>query len=228
MKERPILFSGPMVRAILDGRKTMTRRVVKPMPGKQSEWLTQQLINKVPHGEIIGGGWQMHHPKADQRMKTVVGVIDIAHDSPLGWIRCPYGEVGDRLYVREAHWRFKGEWTPKLERDGADTWPTVNAEYLAYALDEEGDDQLANLGWKKCPSIHMPRRASRITLEITGVRVERLKDISEADTHAEGVPNSSYAINVIQSFAFLWDKINGKKHPWASNPWVWVVEFKKI
>ena len=96
------MFRPELVRAILSGAKNQTRRVVKPSPGEQSKWLTMDLIAKVPHGEMIDGGWQMHHPKAGTRADGV----DVAHDSPLGWIRCPYGAPGDRLVVievREIH-----------------------------------------------------------------------------------------------------------------------------
>ena len=111
MKERPILFSAPMVRAILDGSKTQTRRVVKPSPGKQSEWLTHELIQEVPHGEIVEGGWQMHHPHAGTTRfyPEVSTSLDIPYDSPLGWVKCPFGQVGDRLWVKETWGRRSRE-----------------------------------------------------------------------------------------------------------------------
>ena len=177
MKERPILFSGPMVRAILDGRKTMTRRVVKP----------QSLI--------ISG-----HPPRSIR-------------------QCPYGAPGDRLWVREtfAHLTHND---------------TGEGEGYIYRADGWDDD----VKWK--PSIFMPRWASRITLEITDVRVERLQDITNGDAITEGVwtisPNKGRdymdggsTICPCGLFRSLWEKINGRES-WDNNPWVWVIEFRKI
>ncbi len=204
MRERPILFSGPMVRALLAGTKTQTRRIVKPQPA---------------------GAW-----------------------AAPGKTSCPYGQPGDRLWVREA-FRFAasldrlspndvGEkaldagyntpWAPtQFEADGRragawhgfDTPPTVTKP------------------GKLRPGIHMPRWACRLVLEITGVRVERLQEISEADAKAEGCApawldaddNATVRAHVAptyrQGFARLWRDINGAAS-WQANPWVWVVEFR--
>lgn len=210
IKERPILFSGEMVKAILDGRKTQTRRVVNPQPEWDSE-VTKTLCDPMsgPFVWPIGGlGQQCGAPIT--KMK--------------------YGKPGDRLWVRETFCSFsngsgyfyKATGRPKdYEKGGQFTW--------------------SGTPWK--PSIFMPRAASRINLEIVEVRVERLNEISEADARAEGyeykqlhamheeaagmslmtMPNDSRLW-----FRTLWDKINGKKHPWSDNPWVWVVEFKKV
>lgn len=169
MKERPILFSAPMVRAILDGRKTQTRRVVKLRNGQYMPPSEKADIN----------GWR-------QMLRN-----------------CPYGQPGDRLWVRETHFDAK----------------RLNEGRILYRAD--GD--VSRFGWT--PSIHMPRSASRITLEVTGVRVERLQDISEADAVAEGVvwEQGQTAINVFET---LWESINGAGS-WDANPWVWVVEFKR-
>ena len=322
MKERPILFSGPMVRAILEGRKTQTRRIIKPQPYQN-------------HSPLASGAWEfVTRPKVK--------------DDTIGWFRdiaeiarfCPYGKPGDRLWVRET-WGI----TAKVSTDCWDRLPFVKIprDFIDYRATEPD----VNSHWK--PSIHMPRRFSRITLEITNVRVERLQDISEEDALAEGfdmdtcetvfdkaagkhqvkqtrwvesinqgevlgdycidcayrlvakrkdhqvcgwddwpetdgpayceecgsaiqlsltkygiereiwlenddpedrprwpvrgrdariVHALAYGIGDVQSkhekrlaqigFATAWNLINGKKHPWSSNPWVWVIEFKKI
>lgn len=201
MKERPILFSGPMVRAILEGRKTQARRVVRAP--------TEDLNHPAVHH------WQM-----DQESRAVA----VAHSErvaeqyittfPYYRIRCPYGQPGDRLWVRET-------WAPYADRTKA-----------VYRASCGNPDE-----WKWTPSIHMPRWASRITLEITGVRVEQLQDISRKDAAAEGIcyPESEpmpawYRRSnwPEQNFAGLWDSINASKAPWSSNPWIWVVEFSLI
>lgn len=185
MKERPTLFSGPMVRAILDGRKTQTRRVIKPQPD----------------------GCEL------DRSKFYLG---------------PYGVPGDRLWVRETWWQIPEPSLRQL-RDGADTWP----KEVAYAADEDDPGTVREWGWKLRPSIFLPRKFSRITLEITDVRVQRLNEISGSDVLSEGIPeqggNSSDGEYRLQmAFKDLWDSINGKKHPCASNPWVWAITFKRI
>jgi len=174
MKEKPILFSGEMVRAILAGTKTQTRRVVK---AKHVPFVSNLL------GGFLDGKW-------NQR--------------PM-----PYGRPGDHLWVRE-------------------TFATDGAGLLWWRA--AGDDQPKVGNWK--PSIHMPRWASRITLEITAVRCERLNDISEDDARAEGVvaePPKTwiYRADYIAAYRTLWESINGPGS-WAQNPWVWVIEFKRI
>jgi hypothetical protein len=194
-RERPILFSGPMVRAILAGRKTQTRRIVRP--------------RQVHEGINI-----YYVPKT-----------------------CPYGRAGDLLWVRET-------WAPVSTFDPS---PETGALYRADPM-YDGIDQF---DWPWKPSIHMPRWASRITLEVTGVRVERLNDISEEDAIAEGcqetycspeltaecepgTPQRELAelleggwITAKGNFSFLWNEINGPGS-WAANPWVWVVEFRRV
>lgn len=237
MKERPILFSGEMVRAILDGRKTQTRRVVKTQPEQQST------------------GWAWRHRQLDAGhchtdLDAMVRLME-----PL----CPHGQPGDRLWVREAHlldpphdgtWGYYDYTDGAIENISAIPKRFRNPKHVLYRA---SDDKPETLRWR--PSIHMPRWASRIALEVTGVRVERLHDISEEDAKAEGVsptvfdefdiaelvtnePESVDAellkqlgpgqITAKTNFAMLWDEINGKKHPWASNPWVWVVSFRRV
>lgn len=179
MKERPIIFSGPMVRAILDGRKTQTRRAVKPQP----LW-------------VASPGVPFKTMDAD----------------PKGTINCPYGQPGDRLWVRESIHVMQ-------PRHDGDTGSVL------YRADGHGD-------WigKWHPSIHMPRWASRITLEVVSVRVERLNGISEKDAKAEGYKSQSIMENPDAGrlwFRDLWQSINAPGS-WAENPWVWVVEFKRV
>lgn len=214
MTERPILFSGPMVRAILERRKTQTRRLVKPQP--------------------IGMRFNLR-TRTDLESRCVEFVDDDANYS----VRCPYGQPGDELWVREA-------WC--AERDSATSKATGRFLYRAdgeEVFEDDGDgyavtnkDGSWKSPWKS--SIHMPRRASRLTLRVTGVRVERLHEISEDDARAEGamfhdghgIGHSGWRhdyrgvfATARESFASGWDSINGKRAPWSSNPWVWVVEF---
>ena len=194
IKERPILFSAPMVRAILDGRKTVTRRPVK---GAGLKWLEDF---------------------------TPEYVADPANSL------CPYGKPGDRLWVRETCFinDYRQAGVPVEER--AD----VDLVYRADPLpDWEGEESL--ITWR--PSIHMPRWASRILLEITDVRVERLQDISRADIRAEGLQcppelggddvSPNYRDWYPAAWRQLWESINGADS-WNANPWVWVVEFKRV
>ena len=218
MKERPILFSAPMVKAILDGRKTVTRRVVKPQPTDGGlEWVT-----------ACGGdfaAWEDPRLLLDEH----------SEDGGPSQRKCPYGEPGSRLWVRET-------FCPIYPQD-----PHYNGgrpiEYDYQATYKHGDRLGDLIGAKKKwkPSIHMPRAASRITLEVTGVRVERLQDISEADAAAEGItpypghpgrwlsehrPGLNYP-SAIAAYRDLWESINGPSS-WDANPWVWVVEFKRV
>ena len=203
MKERPIIFSAPMVNAILEGRKTMTRRVVKPQPD---------------------------HPQFGKRHMLATddeGVDLYLHSSTLHRaIRCPYGTPGDRLWVRESGWE-RPERTAKMMREGADTWPRF--AYVADGWSEDDHADFKRWGFKRRPSIHMPRWASRITLEITAVRVERLNDISESDALAEGaiVPGWPGAECAVDAFHEIWSTINGPS-AWSANPWVWVVVFQRV
>jgi len=198
MKERPILFSGAMVRALLAGTKTQTRRVANKMVQHPD------LGNLYTPGALV----LEHEPHH---------VIDRS---------CPYGAPGDRLWVRESGWE-RPERTPKMMREGADTW----APYY-YAADGEDGDQLREWGFKVRPSIHMPRWACRIVLEIVSVRVERLNDIRGNDCIAEGAWREEdkalgRSSEAIKAFSTLWESINGAGS-WAANPWVWVIEFKRI
>ena len=221
MKERPILFSAPMVRAILAGTKTQTRRIVKPQP---------HAAHNPQHAEARAAGW-----------------VWMAHDDRPGYsfatgdFRCPYGQPGDRLWVREAFMHEPADYC----WEASVSIPCRPAETV-YRADHDGDTRGA--GWK--PSIHMPRALSRITLEITGVRVERLQDISDTDCIAEGIERpedmSKEAVEAmdiwpigaerecfnalnqpVHQYRRLWERINGPVS-WAANPWVWAIEFRRV
>ena len=171
MKEYPIIFSGPMVRAILDGRKTQTRRVIKPQP----------------KGEFCRYGFHM----PTQAIWTDLTVVS-----------CPYGQPGDLLWVRET-----------FAAAGDQSW----VEYRA-------DCDSKVIRWR--PSIHMPRSASRLTLRITDVRVQRVQEISEEDARAEGTTGLAGAMT---GFPYLWESINAKRgYGWNTNPWVWAISFERI
>jgi hypothetical protein len=198
MKERPILFSAPMVRAILAGAKTQTRRVVKPQP--INDPAKHHPIAPYHNGR---GGWNW-----------VLAATGHGLGSPFP---CPYGQPGDRLWVREAFMHEPADycWEASVSIPSR---PAVTV----YRADCEGDSRGA--GWK--PSIHMPRGLSRITLEITEVRVERLQDIGAADVWAEGIAHSP-DVDPVHEFQALWESINGAES-WEANPFVWCVGFKRL
>ena len=183
MKERPILMSTPMVRAILEGRKTQTRRIVKC-----------QFVEKTDPG--VAPYWRiLDHPNKHDGGGTPIGPHVIG--------MCPYGQPGDRLWVRETFSAMGDK--------------TQHAYPVFYKADRPSDTG----GWT--PSIHMPRWASRILLEVTNIRVERLNDISADDAMAEGMAWD----DSVYDYSRLWEKLNGAGS-WAANPWVWVVEFKRV
>ena len=202
MTERPIIFSAPMVRAILAGTKTQTRRVVKQC--KQfTDW----------HSEP---GTAYHVANSD--LPGAFHFLVVGDQGYTDAVACPYGQAGDRLWVREAFAKIDGQTQPWIETD-------YRATYT------HGDRLSDSLGIKKrwTPAIHMQRAASRITLEITGVRVERLQHISETDTVAEGIPAGEVSPDDAGRFAYrlLWESLHGSGS-WDANPWLWVVEFKRI
>jgi hypothetical protein len=213
LKERPILFSAPMVRAILEGRKSQTRRIVKPQPeevgfGKNSEVKPYCTGTAWPlaYYEMRGACWNSSQPLISR-----------------------YGGAGDRLWVRET-------WAKDPDAHPAEAGP------LYRATDPGWDEDDTHLKWK--PSLYMPREFSRITLEITDVRVQRVQEISAEDAKAEGIEFDAkwgwklygkdyerlnqWTKDPRWSYEKLWDEINGKKAPWGSNPWVWAITFKRI
>lgn len=199
MKERPILFSGPMVRAILEGRKTQTRR-----PLKVPRWFMKE------------------YPSVDLAYSGLTGA---ALEQKL---RCPHGVSGDRLWVRET-WAGNVQGCPK------------GISYFADHRDPRGDGPANPMRWT--PSIHMPRAASRINLEVVAVRAQRLQEITQADAVAEGMHDTRGVWEPLSdtdnagpraAFRSLWDEINGKRLvnqkpiSWDANPWVWAITFKVL
>lgn len=186
MRERPILFSTPMVKAILEGRKTQTRRIVKPQP------------DEILHGEPY---WNIGGFRDDWK---------------------PWGIKGNCLWVKET-------WSYATDFGNSTDHIFYRASYKNGGIYDDVER------WK--PSIHMPRHASRITLEITNVRIERLQEITEVDAIKEGVNDlmpflyqSDEWQNITPNrarFAGLWDSINDNKYSWDSNPYVWVIEFQR-
>jgi len=210
MITRPILFSGAMVRALLDGSKTQTRRIVKDLP----PW----PIMEICHDSGGTGKWMPNGP-APNGTGMAAG----------HWRLCPYGQPGDRLWVRET-WRGVVEISPPgqpVEHGVARYVPDrEHCRRVEYAATQAPDRE----PWR--PSIHMPRWASRILLEIVAVRVERLQDITEGDAWAEGVDKAEVvsmpcADGATAAYSALWQRINGAGS-WEANPWVWVVEFKRV
>lgn len=211
--ERGMIFNGEMVRAILGGQKTQTRRIVN--------WrgLSEGLnLN-------FSGLRVCEYPKG--------WVIESEIRSSTEWrcqpTPCPFGTVGNRIWVRET---FQGPLFDfeQMEAYQEDSSKFKKPEFCVYKADGkpapeffDADDNL-HCGWR--PSIHMPRWASRILLEITDVRVEQLNDISEEDARSEGISGSS-ARDVKVAYAALWRSIYGSDS-WRANPWVWVIEFKRI
>ncbi len=194
MKERPIIFSSEMVRAILEGRKTQTRRVIKPQP-KIDISMCDPYLPALIDGKYVG---------------------------------CPYGQPGDRLWVRENF---------MIQLPQSQEYPHGEVEYAAdYPIPIDGGPifQFEGGGSAMTPSIYMPRWASRIMLEITGVRVERVQDITHQDAVAEGIQECpGYTDDgcdcVYAAYAKLWDSINLKRgFGWNTNPWVWVVELRVL
>ncbi|MEP9943205.1 hypothetical protein ABLU61_07720 [Klebsiella sp. GG_Kp153] len=213
MKERGMIFNAEMVRAILDGRKTQTRRPVKfPVHDKN---LGCELAGNELAGELSAGNY----------------------------LNSAFGKPGDRIWVRETWGVVSHEldedgriqpWTPDRPATAIHEMPFGNGYYSGhaiYAADGDftwGDDDGYEDGrscWK--PSIHMPRAASRILLEITDVRVERLRSMSQDDARADGVIAASGPMEAGLAFRELWDSIYGEES-WKANPWVWVIEFKRV
>ncbi|HDZ0557824.1 TPA: hypothetical protein RRU08_003758 [Klebsiella pneumoniae] len=234
MKEHGMIFNGEMVWAILDGRKTQTRRIMKPQP------------EPCPHG----GHWWPSNV-----FKTMLHVEEEMQNGKGGWgglvgDACPFGDVGDRIWVREAY-RFPaslddvsptGVGEMAVATGYRKPWAPTFYEFTGTFSDGwkgfETPPKVSDAG-KLRPSIHMPRWASRILLEITDVRVERLNAISQEDAQAEGMeltgwrptysdPDSGGEVMTpYDNFAELWSSIYGDES-WKANPWVWVISFKRV
>lgn len=214
IKEHPILFSAPMVRAILEGRKTVTRRA-----------LNAQAMKNIGYGVRLG---ECHELPTEGPLHP--NSVDYYNDF------CPFGQPGDRLWVRETFIDLRGT--------GVEHRPDPDGplQRYAYASDcrpgSHSDEARKEFGLKYKPSIHMPRTACRILLEITDVHVERLQDISDDQAKAEGIKPSKHVegwfayddtatafVSAAVAFGELWKSVGGD---WDTNPWVWVVEFKRV
>lgn len=224
MKEHPILFSTEMIKAILEGRKTMTRRIMKIQPPVNIESTIYQFATN--RTGISDKDYGKHH-WLGLSSKNFCSVLD----SGQPYFKCPYGKLGDMLWVRES-FAVIGNEVVRDESSGA-----IIEETPQYVFRGEKQPHIERLyKWK--PPIYMPKAAARIWLEITGIRVERLQDISEEDAKVEGAmlwmyPNGKNAFgeedfySARTCFHSLWKSINGPES-WQSNPWVWVVSFRKI
>ncbi|HDY86590.1 MAG TPA: hypothetical protein ENH82_00570 [bacterium] len=202
MKERPILFSGEMVRAILDRRKTQTCRVIKGIDG-------------------VWKSIEENHSEVEPNKAFIQNQYGDYSDMP-----CPYGKPGDRLWMRERFLLSTGEFAPTLEEE-------MSKKPIPMYYADDNPRYRDKDKWK--PSIHMPRWASRILLEIVDIRVERLQDIGMKDIIAEGIDGEHRkgrmaSIEQLRSrFRNLWDSINKKRgYGWAANPWVWKISFKVL
>lgn len=226
IKERPILFSIQMVLALLERRKTQTRRVVKPQP---------------PFGcsyEINGARSHALCFQTEYGTKTAEAVwVNPTAKSTDHRLPCPYGHPGDRIWVKETHFSW-GKWVRNgRTKTGKPAWRfkalAPNERKVLYVAGEPialpEKIKRTDIAWHKRPSIFMPRWASRITLELTSVKVERLGDISHKDALAEGVEYdvSNLDGSPLARFKKLWESINGKGS-WDKNPWVWKIEFKRL
>lgn len=205
VKERPIIFSGPMVRAILEGRKTQTRRVLKTQP--------LEILDKSRGQKLVNVTRKMNGHT------TWFGLIKRDPNQGAAFY-CSYGEAGDLLWVREAFSAYAPEGQTGNWRTGE------NVTYIYRATDEDAD--IAR--WYS--PIHLPRHASRIILTIKSIRVERLQNITAADCLAEGVElvdRRASDVTIIGRFATGWNTINAKRgYSWESNPWVFVISFRKL
>lgn len=250
VKERPIIFSGEMVKAILDGKKTMTRRAVKTQPRDECT----EIATSACFGHV-----EYRSTSEDRQTQSI-----------LAKIKCPYGKIGDRLWVREAYtvtgWNCDdGSVYIKYLADGHEQYFDNETDEMECAIDSLVASVCKELDKRKVPMLNdeaydcsldenkprnrspmfMPRFASRLLLEITDIRIERLNDISDEDAVKEGLrilpasgryvvsPGDQYfgsaSHDAVEVLSWLWDSINAKKgYPWSSNPWVWVVEFKVV
>ena len=221
-KEKPILFSTPMVQAILDDRKTQTRRVIK---GVKTDWEFEDLCNDACMIAFDKDGYE--YPKDVDGLWATFHAYDAYYDYPM--FKASY-EVGDTLWVREAFTKIHKFYHYKASCD------RCNDEVIRCAYCTKDVRKHQDVKWKS--SIHMPRAAARIFLRVKDVRVERLQDISVADCIEEGIPyktvdkfNLKYGNLTHAQYLFmeLWNSINAKRgYGWDTNPWVWVYEFERV
>jgi hypothetical protein len=216
MREIPILFSTPMVQAILAGKKTMTRRICKDIAGYDFKW----GLDKEPYignykifAKTESGKWDWVTLE-NQWLYDLQTAVD---DNRTHLLKCPYGQPGDRLWVRET-------WADNIP--GCPNGITYKADHI----DPKGDGPANPIKWK--PSIHMPKAAARIWLEVTNVRGERLREITEEDAIAEGIRigiGGMPYFSCREAFAALWNSLNAKRgYGCDSNPFVWAISFKTL
>ncbi|HCI6678690.1 TPA: hypothetical protein NPP42_001886 [Klebsiella pneumoniae] len=199
ISDRGMIFNAEMVRALLDGRKTQTRRPIKWKQTRFTEIGEREDGSKWPWSEDAEHACDFWHP-------------------------CPFGAVGDRIWVREAfrvHSRATDVATLVYKASERNSWTEQTRRVPVAVCNKPATPE------KWTPSLHMPRWASRILLEITGVRVERLRSMSQDDARAEGVIAASGPMEAGLAFRELWDSIYGEES-WKANPWVWVIEFKRV
>ncbi|AMW57959.1 hypothetical protein CHY68_18060 [Salmonella enterica] len=199
MKERGMIFNAEMVSAILSGRKTQTRRPIKWKQTRFTEIAERDDGSLWPWAEDCERGGDI-------------------------WFTCPFGEVGDRIWVRETfrvHSRATDVATLVYRASVRNSWTEQTHRVPVAVCNKPATPE------KWTPSIHMPRWSSRITLEITDVRVERLNSITESDAEAEGVTDTGFGVLLVDGFRYLWKSIYGDDS-WQANPWVWVIEFKRV
>ena len=236
MKERGMIFNAEMVRAILDGRKTQTRRIIKVQP-ESNQFGLLRILDSTKRNDIGKYHWAESNATGTHARSKLFS--------------CPFGEVGDRIWVRETWadvnhegcpavtYRADGEVRDLHEDDGDEQDPNLEKYWFANWY----PDLISGTEGKWTPSIHMPRWASRITLEITGVGVQRLQSISPNDASREGLiklpATGRYCLSqgdqyfggashdAREVFSWLWESIYGAES-WQANPWVWVIEFKRI
>lgn len=225
----PIIFSGVMVRLILAGNKVQTRRIVKPQPPS---------VEDVKRRAGIGYHWftDEHVPGRFRVAGPVWAARELGAPESL---RCPYGMPGESLWVKETF-----AWSIKDPDSVAELGDPDNYDPV-YRADQEHEGEWDRYEDGKCvgktkptwrPAIYLPRWASRLTLEIEDVRIERLQSISETEAIAEGIDGPERVQHareptygpLIDRYANLWDEINGKRAPWSSNPWVWVITFRRV
>jgi hypothetical protein len=206
MRERPIIFSAGMISALLNGEKTQTRRVIRFPKRVVAQDFTVRDVCEDGGGNWVA--WEVAHPDNANFTKK-------AYPNGEGF-RCPYGKRGDRLWVKE-------------------TWVQVDYDLMdVYRADCDAaaEDAVYKLGFKWTPAIFMPRRASRITLEIADVRAQRLQDIATEDAVAEGCPGCRPDLpnsHAVAWYSAIWNGLNAKRGlGWDTNPWVWALTFRRI
>jgi|SRR5476651_2803927 len=241
--DRPIIFSPPMVRAILTGKKTVTRRIVK-FPVRKQSAAEMDSMAYAPSNEHYA---DVALDPSDTRPRESAGFIHQGSEQ-----LCPYGQTGDRLWLKEPYYAY-GCWESRVdEKTRREGWHFLDlTQQRGYSYQFSRPDDYSsrtredpNPTWWLRPSLFMPRRASRLEVEVTDVSIERLRDISDEQARAEGFspmydgihtyfvnhlayPNTGMSITAVIAFAVYWQSLNGADS-WDENPWVWVVSFRRL